>query len=144
MGVEKVSGLRSPAAAAQHLRAWNAPRRHRRIVQRTRTFRKVSVTGSRVGWETGRRAAKRTGFASFISLRYLNIYPVIHIYPFGAAAFWVKNIMFLGKYTRIQCLSSATHKDLSKTVRAYDNTHKLLCVSHQKSLELLNRAPRQL
>lgn len=46
-----------------------------------------------------------------------------------------ETLCFLGRYTRIQCLSDATHRDLSYTVWVYNNTHKLRCVSHEKSLE---------
>lgn len=61
----------------------------------------------------GRKASQEDDSSSSISPRYLNIYPVIHIYPFTGAAFWVENVMFLGRYTSVQCLSDATHRDLS-------------------------------
>lgn len=77
-------------------------------------FGNVFLTGFPcLGVGDGRKTSQEDGFGSFISPRYLNIYPVIHIYPFTGAAFWVKNIMFLGRYMSIQCLSSATHGDLS-------------------------------
>lgn len=82
------------------------------------------------------------GLGSSISLRYPNIYAVMHINPCGAAAFWVKNAAFLGRYSSsIQCLSTATHRDLSSAVTLHNNTHKFqcacvcVCVCPWKSLE---------
>lgn len=53
-------------------------------------FANVFLTGFPCpGVGDGMKASQENGFGSSISPRYLNIYAVIHIYPFTGAAFWV-------------------------------------------------------
>lgn len=94
------------------------------------------------GWGRWVRMGVAGRLGSSISLRYPNIYPLMHINPCSAAAFWVKNATFLGRYSSSgQCLSTATHWDLSSAVTLHNNTHKFqtvgvcVCVCPWKSLE---------
>lgn len=93
------------------------------------------------GMGDGRKTSQENDFGSSISQRYLNIYPVIHIYPCTGATFWVKNIMFLGRYTSAQSLSNATHRDLSYTDRVYNNTHKFAMCSSLKIIRVITLSP---